>query len=213
MQQIKNLSIGLVISFIGSIPIGYLNLIGIAVFKKQDFTGLFSYLIGILCVEFFVILLSVYFVNKLAKHIKLLTALDFFSIIFLVLFALFFRYQSFDNQSIIDEIVIQNAFVLGFSISAINFLQIPFWVGWNLYFLNRKWVDYSKNKVMFFVLGACLGTFLGMFIFIYFVGNNFDKVQFLKEHFLRSIVPVFFLLMAFSSGFSLFKKYKMKQKS
>lgn len=211
MGFIKNFFIGMMISFIGSIPIGYLNLVGILVYKKEQFSGLFGYLFGVLCIEFLVISFAVLFANKLSKSTKLLRALDFFSVIFLIAFAFFFRYQNYDGQQVMEKVVIQSAFVLGVSISAINFLQIPFWVGWNLYLLHRKWVDYSKNKVMFFVVGACAGTFAGMFTFIYFVGNNYEKNQFLKTHFLSTIVPVFFLIMAFSSAYSLFKKFKLQK--
>ena len=34
MQNIKNIFIGFLVSFIGSIPLGYLNVVGYDVFKK-----------------------------------------------------------------------------------------------------------------------------------------------------------------------------------
>ena len=70
MVNIKNILVGFLVSFIGSIPLGYLNVIGFEIYKYQGLTTTIFYLLGVICIEFFVIYCTLIFdVTKVkVKH-------------------------------------------------------------------------------------------------------------------------------------------------
>ena len=63
MQILKNISVGFLVSFIGSIPLGYLNIVGYEVYKSFGLNETIFYLLGVISIEFFVI----YFTNPSYK--------------------------------------------------------------------------------------------------------------------------------------------------
>jgi len=55
MQIIKNILVGFLVSFIGSIPLGYLNVVGYDVYRNTGLNATIHYLLGVILIEFFVI--------------------------------------------------------------------------------------------------------------------------------------------------------------
>ena len=71
MINLKNISVGFLVSFVGSIPLGYLNVVGYEIYLQQGFTTTICYLLGVILIEFFVIYFSLIFANQLASNAKL----------------------------------------------------------------------------------------------------------------------------------------------
>ena len=92
MQNLKNLIVGFAVSFIGSIPLGYLNFFGLEIYRKQGFYNTCGYLFGVIVIEFFVIYFTLIFANKLASNIKLTKYIELFSIIFILTLSVFYNY-------------------------------------------------------------------------------------------------------------------------
>ena len=94
MQAIKNIVVGFVVSFIGSLPLGYLNIVGVEILSELGLNQLIFYLFGVISIEAFVIYSTVIFSNKLAESKKLMKFIDFFAVFFLLLIAyLFYAYS------------------------------------------------------------------------------------------------------------------------
>jgi hypothetical protein len=55
----------------------------------------------------------------------------------------------------------------GLGLSAINFVQVPFWTGWNLYLMNELYFGCKKLK-LFYIAGTLVGTFAGCLLLIFF---------------------------------------------
>jgi hypothetical protein len=64
MQILKNIFVGFLVSFIGSIPLGYLNIVGYEVYKSFGLNETIFYLHGVISIEFFVIYFTLIFANK-----------------------------------------------------------------------------------------------------------------------------------------------------
>ena len=84
MIKIKNIFIGFLVSFIGSIPLGYLNVVGYDVFKKFGLNETVFYLLGVISIEFFVIFFTLLFANQLIANQKLLKFIEGFSVVFML---------------------------------------------------------------------------------------------------------------------------------
>ena len=83
MVNLKNVGVGFLVSFIGSIPLGYLNVIGFDIYNSTGIRSTLLYLLGVICIECCVIFLTLVFANTLHKKEKLLKFIEGFSILFL----------------------------------------------------------------------------------------------------------------------------------
>ena len=61
-----------------------------------------------------------------------------------------------------------NRFFLGFVLSAINFLPIPYWVYMSITFSSFGWFVFSNLNILATVVGSSIGTFVVMGVYIWF---------------------------------------------
>lgn len=210
MQKIKNIFVGFLISFIGSIPLGYLNVVGYDVFQKFGINETIFYLLGVISIEFFVIYFTLIFANKLIENKKLLKFIEAFSIVFMFLLAyIFFSSASKEtaNQSVLEKYVDYSPFVVGLILSCLNFIQIPFWTSWNLYLLNGNYIEVSNSRKYFYVLGTVLGTFCGMLVLILSLDYVTNQTDFLAKYLMKAIIPLVFVILGLLQAFKFYKKY------
>ena len=90
MQHIKNIVVGFLVSFVGSIPLGYLNVVGFEIYSKRGLLTTVCFLLGVILIEFFVIFFTLIFANKLAANKKLTKYIEGFSIVFMFILAFIF---------------------------------------------------------------------------------------------------------------------------
>lgn len=206
MQNLKNIFVGFLISFIGSIPLGYLNVIGFEIYKKQGLQPTFFYLFGVILIEFFVIYFTLLFAHTLAKNKKLTRFIEGFSVVFMFILAGVFYFSSNSNSDFSTSFK-YSPFVLGIVLSGLNFIQIPFWTAWNLYLLNGNYIKISNTRKYFYVLGTLIGTFLGMLVLIlslhYFTAN----VDFMAKYLVKIIIPAVFLGLGIFQAIKFYRKY------
>lgn len=210
MQNLKNIAVGFLVSFIGSIPLGYLNIVGYEIYNKSGIISTSLYLLGVICVEFLVIFGTLFFADKLNKNEKLLKTIELFSILFMFVLAYVFYTNGDDEQTnkTIFSTVSQNFFFSGILFSSLNFIQIPFWLSWNLYLVNRDYIEISKNRKYFYVFGTLVGTFLGMLILILSLYCFANQVDFLSIYLMKIIIPLVFILLGILQTVKFYKKFK-----
>lgn len=209
MQKLKNIFVGFLISFIGSIPLGYLNVVGYEVYKKFGIEETVFYLFGVISIEFLVIYFTLLFANQLVANKKLIKFIEAFSIIFMFLLAYIFyssASKEAENQSVLEKYVDYSPFVVGLILSCLNFIQIPFWTSWNLYLLNGNYIEISKSRKYFYVLGTVLGTFCGMLVLILSLDYVTNQTDFLAKYLMKIIIPMVF------AGLGIFQAYKFNKK-
>ena len=210
MRILKNLFFGFLVSFLGSLPLGYLNIIGVEVYTNYFLESLIFYLIGVLCVEAVVIYFTIVFANQLVANKKWMKNIDFFAVVFLVgLSFLFFKgaSPSIQQSDYIKDYIQYSTFVIGMVLCAFNFLQIPFWVGWNLFLLNANRIDLQGTLKLYYILGTLVGTFFGMLLAIV-VLSELSTVDFsFTRYILPVVVPVFFLVLAALQARKVYIKY------
>lgn len=210
MQKLKNIGVGFLISFIGSIPLGYLNVVGFEVYRKFGLMDTIYYLIGVISVELVVIYLTLLFANQLLQSKKLLQYIEFFSILFMFIIAyLFYSSASSEGnqQKVMDSLFTNPPFLVGLLLSCFNFIQIPFWLGWNLFLLNNKHIEISNSRKYFYVFGTLLGTFFGMLALILSLDFVVNQTDFFAKYLMKIIIPSVFIILGFFQAFKYYKKY------
>lgn len=208
MKTFKSIIVGFLVSFLGSIPLGYLNVIGFQIYQNSGIDSVISYLLGVISIELIVIYLTLIFAERLMSNKKLLRYIEGFSAIFMFVLAFSF-YSSAqhpsENQTVISKYLEYSPYFSGLFLSGLNFIQLPFWTGWNLYLLNGKYITIDKKY--FYVAGTLLGTFAGMLTLIlslYFVSSQTD---FLAKYLMLYIIPAVFAVLGIFQGFQFWKKY------
>jgi len=208
--KIKNIFIGFLVSFIGSIPLGYLNVVGYDVFKKFGLNETLFYLLGVISIEFFVIYFTLLFANQLIANKKLLKFIEGFSVVFMFVLAFIFYTSASSettNPSVLERYVKYSPFVVGLILSSLNFIQVPFWTSWNLYLLNGNYIEISKSRKYFYVFGTVFGTFSGMLVLIFSLNYLTLEFEFFKLFLFQFIIPIVFVVLGIFQGFKFYKKY------
>ncbi len=212
MQILKNIVVGFAVSFIGSIPLGYLNLIGYQIYSTSNFNQLNLYLFGVLCVEAFVIYTTLKLSSKLAMNPKWKNYISIFSFVFLLGIALLTYNSTSNDSNALDKYnsyLSYSALISGIILSSINFAQIPFWMSWNLYLTNEKYIFVEDKKELFYVLGTVVGTYFGMLAIIFSIEAAKNK-DYISPTFFSKYIWVIFLVLAI---FQLFQIVRDKIKS
>lgn len=205
MKLLRNLLLGLGISFLGSIPLGYLNVIGFQIYEQSGISALTAYLFGIISVEVVIL----YFTYKgalfLSKQAQMARLIDLFSIVFLLILAFIF-WMSENRQNNAQAWLSEGSFFLkGISLNMVNLMQVPFWLGWHFY-VNQNDQPNLLGRNLYF-LGALLGTFLGMLSFVLLLAHFSHQSTSLQKYLLSCLVPLFFVLLAFYQIFRYRKKH------
>ena len=214
MKILKNIAIGFLVSFIGSIPLGYLNLIGLEIYSKSGLNDLLFFLSGVVSIETFVIYFTLVFANQLIKNKRLIKIIDFFSIGFLFVLAFLF-YFNFNQSEVshvdLNKYLVYSPFVIGVLLNCINFLQIPFWTSWNLYLLNGNYIIIEKKLKYYYIAGTLIGIFLGMFSLIIILQTVFEKINQFPKYIMPVFIPLFFVVLGIIQSFKVYKKYFKNQ--
>ncbi len=214
--MLKNLAVGFIVSFLGSLPLGYINFIAFDIFKDMGRNGLNLFLLGVVFVEAFIIYFTLIFARKLSQKVRLIKIIDFLAIIFLLVVAYSF-YIHGNSQADTSDKILKYAgyppFVMGIFFNAVNFIQIPFWTGWNLYLVNNGFVNPSKEVRLYYVVGTLTGSFVGIMAIVFLLNYLTTTSNFIAENLLSMFVPILFIGFAIAQAFRYWKKYIHKKSS
>ena len=170
--------LGLLISFIGTLPLGVLNVLGAYFYQKFGLEYLISFGLGIVVIEVIVLLLIIYLLNWIRNQTQLITILINLSnwAFILIGVGLLMKDQNVkpfqsENTSILA------VFGIGILGNAINPIQVGFWIPWTFKILYSKneTERREKGRILGWVLGASLGTMLGLIFFAVLMSAFHEK--------------------------------------
>ncbi len=163
---------GLLVSFLGALPLGTLNLTAFDIAASQSIISAFWFAIAVVLVELIVVRLTLYGNERLHLGEKV----TFYLIPFGIVLLLYLAFSSFSASASFTEMgskvamlpELNSAFLLGLLLSALNPLHIPFWMTWNKVLSTKKVLEPSKRSYAFYLFGIGTGTMtaLGIFIFL-----------------------------------------------
>lgn len=210
MKVIKNIFIGFLVSFIGSIPLGYLNIIGFEIYTKFGIKDVIFYLLGVISVEVFVIYFTLIFARKLVNNKKLMKAIDYFAIIFLLILGYSFYVhsnQAAENQDDLGKYIKYSPYLIGVLLNCVNFLQFPFWTGWNLYLMNGNYISIVNKGKLYYIAGTLVGTFMGMLSLVLILNTLAQNTTSFSKYAIPIVIPSFFVVLAIVQMVKVYKKY------
>lgn len=205
--------LGFGISLLGALPLGYINVISLQILLEQGNWATVSFISGIVFIEFFVLKAVSLGAKWLVEQKKLLLFIDTFTILFFTAIAFYFfmNIGSDKNFGLSQLQLAQFPFILGLLLNSLNFIQWPYWSGIYIYLFRTEKLDPRCNDNSIFIMGAMIGTLVGMLIFAhtgkYILIEN--KIEVSK--YLNPIFATLFLVLAVGQIGKLFwKKRKLK---
>lgn len=214
MKHFKNFLAGLVVSFIGSIPLGYLNVIGCNIYMDDGSLHLLFYILGVIAIEGIVIAVTLSFAKWLIQQKNLIFWLELTTVLFLIFLAgnFYFATESTTESNIVTHSGknISGIFIFGAVMSALNVVQLPFWAGWNIYLLDNGYIQEGKLSSSLYLIGALSGTMAAMIVLALVVSEASTITPPFLEGKMHLLLPILFLSLAAVQVFKMVKKYWRK---
>lgn len=169
----KNLKVfywGLWISFLGSLPLGTLNVAAMQIGIQESIYQAIWFAIGSLLVEMAFVRLSLVGIDWVRKQSKLMKWMEWFTLAIIIALAVGSFISAAKGNGSAKNVMLNNhlpRFILGALLCAINPVQIPFWFGWSTVLLNKNILETKAAQYNIYIIGIGLGTLLGNGVFIF----------------------------------------------
>jgi threonine/homoserine/homoserine lactone efflux protein len=160
---------GMFISFLGSLPLGTLN---IAVMQISISDGIFQaslFALGSLLAEIVYVRISLVAMDWVRKQHTLFRILEWVTLAIVVALAISSFYAA-THPSEKENVILSstlNRFLLGLIMCALNPVQIPFWFGWSTVLFTKKILLPKNSHYNSYIGGIALGTIFGNCVFIF----------------------------------------------
>lgn len=197
-QLLKTAGAGLAISFLGSLPLGTMNIAATHIAIEQGRTAGLLYALGSMLVEIIIVRVALIAMGWLAQRHKIFQFLELFTVsLILILSATSFiaAYKMTGFAGSIPFGPSLHPFWTGVLLSATNPLHIPFWLGWSTVLLNKKILLPGNKYYNWYITGIAVGTMAGFAVFIY--GGTYMVAQITAhQNVLNTVIGLVLLLTA-----------------
>src|SRR5690242_2836787 len=169
MQLIKVFSWGLMVSFLGTLPLGTLNIAAMQISVQESVANAILFAVGALTVEMIYVRVSLVGINWVRKQKKLFRWMEWLTVAIVLALAIG-SFAAAMKPHPAKNVVLNNnlnRFVLGAMLSAINPMQIPFWFGWSTVLFTKNILKPKNSFYNIYIIGIGLGTLLGNCVFIF----------------------------------------------
>ena len=200
---------GLLVSFIGSLPLGTLNVAAMQISITDGVGAALQFSLGSLVAEVIYVRVSLVAMDWIRKQVRLLLFFDWLTLGLLLALSASSLYAATHTSVHHGNLILSSTLpkvLLGFLMSAINPVQIPFWFGWSSVLLAKGFLSPKNSHYNFYIIGIGIGTFLGNCVFI-FGGQLVATAISSNQQIVSTVVGIIFLV---SAGWQLFKLLRKK---
>ena len=198
---------GLMVSFLGSLPLGTLNIAAMQISVSDGITSAMLFSLGSLLVEIVYVRLSLVAMDWIRKQERIFKILEYVTLVIVLALAASSFYAAL-HPGVQKNIVLSSTlpkFILGVVMSAVNPVQIPFWFGWSTVLFTKKILLPRSDHYNTYIIGIGIGTFIGNCVFIFGglliaarISNN--------QHILNWVIGGIFLITAIIQLWRILKK-------
>src|SRR6266542_1472356 len=160
---------GMFISFLGSLPLGTLNVAAMQISITDGYTQAILFSLGSLLVEMIYVRISLIGIDWIRKQKKIFKILEWVTL-FIVIALAVSSFHAALHPKTGNNIVLSSPlprFILGATMCAVNPVQIPFWFGWSTVLFTKKVLLPKNSHYNLYILGIGIGTFIGNCVFIF----------------------------------------------
>jgi threonine/homoserine/homoserine lactone efflux protein len=202
MKLLRIFITGLFISFLGTLPLGTLNLAAMQISISDGVRPAIYFACGVLLVEVIYVRISLVAMDWVRKKKKLFRWLEWFTVLIISALAVSSFIAAVDPEEKKNALLSYSfhRFWLGVVLSALNPLQIPFWFGWSTVLLTKKILQPKNSHYNVYITGIGVGTFIGNLIFIFgglFIVDRLKNNQHIIQYIIGSIFAITAVIMFF----------------
>lgn len=188
---------GMFISFLGSLPLGTLNVAVMQIAMTDGIRPAVLFSLGSLTSEIGYVTLSLLAMEWVTRQKKIFKVLEWVTLLIIIALAISSFYAA--SQPNVEKNIILSStlhrFWLGLVMCALNPVQIPFWFGWGTVLFTKKLLEHKSSHYYTYVSGISLGTIMAACIFIFggrFIGEKLDN----NQHILNWVIGGIFAITA-----------------
>ncbi|MES2890649.1 MAG: LysE family transporter [Bacteroidota bacterium] len=173
MPKIVNVFLwGMLISFLGSLPLGTLNIAAMQIGIQESLAHAIWFSLGSLFIEMIYVRISLVGIDWVRKQYKLMKIMEWVTLGIMVALAVgsFVAAVKTDASGIQKNGFLQlgiHRFLLGMLMCAINPVQIAFWFGWSTVLFTKQILIPRQSFYNIYILGIGFGTLAGNSVFIF----------------------------------------------
>lgn len=168
--------LGLFIALIGVIPPGLLNMTAAKISLKEGHVRGVMFSIGVCVIVIAQTYIAAIFARYLSNHPEVIDILQRVAFVIFVLITIYFLFiaKKQPKQQIEPKIRSKHSrFFHGIFLSAINVFPIPYQAYMTITLASFGWLKFDQTSIISYVAGAATGTFVMLYMYIFF----FDKIK------------------------------------
>ncbi|MBP1839291.1 LysE family translocator [Formosa algae] len=170
--------LGFIVSLVGVIPPGLLNMTAAKISLKEGFTRGIMFSIGACIIVLIQTLIAVIFARYLTKHPDVVNVLQRVALVIFILISLYFFFIAKGDGDVSDEKIPEvrskkSRFFQGMLMSALNMFPIPFQAYMSVTLASFGWLTFEHTDIFAYVFGSAMGSFVMLYMYMVF----FDKIE------------------------------------
>lgn len=201
--------VGMLVSFLGSLPLGILNIAAMQIAIAEGVRNAILFSLGSLTAEMIYVRLSLVAMDWVRKQERIFKMLEWLTLLIIAALAATSFFAALHPAQ--DKNVMLNnnlpSYLLGLVMSAVNPVQIPFWFGWSTVLFTKKILKPKTSHYNFYIIGIGIGTLLGNCVFIFggrLVANKIHD----NQSVLNLAIGIVFTITALIQAWRMFVKKK-----
>ena len=169
MGLVKVFFWGMMVSFLGSLPLGTLNVAAMQISVQESIMNAIYFSLGSLLTEMIYVRISLVGINWIRRQKVLFKWMEWITLaIVLALAAGSFIAATHEHHT--KNVMLNNnmhRFLLGLLLSSISPMQVPFWFGWSTVLFQKNILQPKNSFYNLYIIGIGLGTLMGNCVFIF----------------------------------------------
>lgn len=195
MEYLITFLLAMLVAFVGFVPPGMLNMTALKRSIEMNRREATLFVLGAVSIILIQALLAVTFAKYLAQNPQIVENLTYAGIVVFLGLAFWFYRQATSQVKVQDKKVNRNSYVAGASMSSMNMLAIPFFLGYSTTMEANGWLQTAAPHNFIFAFGAVAGAFLLFFLYILFAEFIQRRIQFVARN-INYILSGLFLVLA-----------------
>ena len=196
---------GMLVSFLGSLPLGTMNVTVTQISVQAGIRDGFVFAWGSTVIEVIIVRSALITMKWITGQHKLFRFLEYITISVILFLSIASFVAAYKMSGFASPLPVRsvNPFWWGAFLSLTNPLHIPFWIGWSTILMNKDILRPVPAQYNWYVAGIGLGSLLGFAVFIY--AGNF-LVTMIQQHdsLLNCVIGVVLLVTAMIQIYYLF---------
>lgn len=168
--------LGLFVALLGVVPPGLLNMTAANISLREGHVRGVMFSVGACVIVFVQTYIAAIFARYISNHLEIIEVLQRVAFVIFILITIYYLFIAKKSPKQSMELKIRSKhsrFFQGMLMSAINVLPIPYQAYMTITLASFGWLKFDKISVISYVSGAVMGTFVMLYMYIFF----FDKIR------------------------------------